>query len=75
MSIQWSVPSRFETKLMYHRPVSYVYMCLLYHAYHKLTDLTSPIIIAYEVQEDKDPYRSVFSIGLLIFFLFIHEDM
>jgi len=50
-------------------------MCLLYHAYHKLTDLTSPIIIAYEVQEDKDPYRSVFSIGLLIFFLFIHEDM
>jgi hypothetical protein len=50
-------------------------MCIIYHAYHKLTYLTAPIILAYEVQEDKGPYRSVLSISLLIFFLFIQEDM
>jgi hypothetical protein len=72
MSVQWSPPSRFETKLIVHRPLSY--MCPFYHAYHKLTDLTAPIIIAYELQEDKGHYLSVFSISLLIFFLFIHED-
>jgi len=32
-SVQWSLASRFKTKLIFHTPVSY--MCLFYHAYHK----------------------------------------
>jgi len=58
-SVQWSLASRFKNKLIFHIPVSY--MCLFYHAYHKLAGLTAPIIIAYELQEDKFPYRSVLS--------------
>lgn len=58
-SVQWSLASRFKTKLIFHIPVSYIR--LFSHAYHKLAGLTAPIIIAYEVQEDKGPFRSAFS--------------
>ena len=52
-------------------------MCLFCPAYHKLPDLTAPIIVVwvYDVQDDKGPYRSAFSISLVISFPLIQEDM